>query len=102
MNETSSKKPVGPGVRLHIERLVLEGVPVTQAQAPDIQAAIESELVQLLSSRDLSGISASASGRISAGQLNVSRKINSERFGRQIARKIHHGLMPQPGVQGIP
>jgi len=35
-------------INLHVERLVLDGLPVTRSQGPLLQAAVEAELASLL------------------------------------------------------
>jgi hypothetical protein len=40
-------------ISVHIERLILEGLPVTSPQGHQVQAAVESELVRLLATADL-------------------------------------------------
>jgi hypothetical protein len=41
-------------VRVHIERLVLEGLPVTAAQGRRVQAAVEEELGRLIETQGVS------------------------------------------------
>ena len=36
-------------INLHIERLILDGLPITRQQGPHVQAAVEAELTRLLS-----------------------------------------------------
>lgn len=40
-------------IQVHIERLVLEGLPVTSLQGPLIQQAVEKELARLLTAHGL-------------------------------------------------
>jgi hypothetical protein len=53
-------------VRLHIERLILDGLPLAEAGAPHVQAAIETELALLIAA---GGVSADfADDRVVAGR----------------------------------
>ena len=47
-----------PNIHLHIERLILDGLPIERAQGPHVQAAVEAELSRLLTEN---GLAASAS-----------------------------------------
>ena len=42
-------------IKLHIERLVLDGLPVTRSQGPLVQAAMEAELARLMAEGGLAG-----------------------------------------------
>ena len=40
-------------IRLHIERLILDGLPVNSVQSPQVKAAVEAELTRLLTADGL-------------------------------------------------
>ena len=40
-------------IRVHIERVVVEGLPLERRQAAEVRAAIESELARLMSAGEL-------------------------------------------------
>ena len=42
-----------PNIHLHIERLILDGLPIECAQGPHVQAAVEAELARLLTENGL-------------------------------------------------
>ena len=42
-----------PNIHLHIERLILDGLPIERAQGPHVQAAVEAELARLLTENGL-------------------------------------------------
>ena len=42
-----------PNIHLHIERLVLDGLPIDRGQGPHVQAAVEAELTRLLTENGL-------------------------------------------------
>jgi hypothetical protein len=85
-------------IRLHIERLVLDGLPVTGAQGPQIKAALETELRRLLSvhgvSRELA--SGGAVPSVRAPGLAIARGASAARVGTQIARSLHGGIGGKP------
>lgn len=81
-------------INLHIERLILEGLPLTRAQSPLVQAAVEAELSRLLSAGGLhstlqSGI-AVPSVRADAMSLNAGS--TPKQIGQQIARAVYGGI----------
>lgn len=85
-------------VRLHIERLVLEGVPMPPEQRPHLQAAVEAELARLLSAGVVTGgINAKLSTgeslySVSAGQIQLASDSGPAEIGRQIAGAVYGGI----------
>ena len=81
-------------INLHIERLVLEGLPLTRSQGALVQAAIEVELAQLISDHGLSPIIASnaALPRVPASSIQLTGDSNPTRIGQQIANSLFTGL----------
>jgi hypothetical protein len=81
-------------VRLHIERLVLEGMDVSPSERPLLQAALETELGRLLAtggvSSDLQGGIAVPSVR--AGGIEMQQAGGAERLGQQIAHAVYQGV----------
>jgi hypothetical protein len=81
-------------IRVHIERLVLENVPVGPGQHPILQSAVERELGRLLVERgigpELRGGGAIPSVR--GGSAQLSRDKGPKQMGTQIARAIHGGI----------
>jgi hypothetical protein len=81
-------------IHLHIDRLILEGLPATSRQGPQIRSAIQEELTRLLEAHDLSeelrgGISVP---RIRAGTMQVGAESQPVKLGTSIARAVHEGL----------
>lgn len=79
---------------VHIERLILEGLPVSIQDGPRIRAAVESELASLLRNKGLSA-ELRIGGMLpysTASPLQLEKKNNPGNFGRQIARSIHGGI----------
>jgi hypothetical protein len=81
-------------IDLHIERLILDGLPVTSLQGPQLRAAIEKELARLLVEQGLSdelrgGIAVPG---VRAGSIRFGRDERPERLGQSIARAVHEGI----------
>ena len=82
-------------INVHIERLVLDGLPVERHQAPLVQSAVEAELAQLLAAEGLaSGLKSGghATPRLDAPGIQLSNDSNPAQIGQQIARAVYVGL----------
>jgi hypothetical protein len=81
-------------IRIHIERLVIEGLPVPPSQRPLIQAALEAELAGRLTALGPGpGLLADgAISRLAAGTMHLPAQPGAAALGRQIAGAIHAGL----------
>lgn len=78
-------------INLRIERLILDGLPVTLAERGVLQAAIETELTQLLVT---SGLNAAFLERMSIPSMPTSTmqwpaNNNPTHLGQQIARSVY-------------
>jgi len=81
-------------INLHIERLILDGLPIESLQGPLVQAAVETELGRLLGAGGLhaslkSGI---AVPTVRADALSLSPGNNPKQIGQQIARAVYGGI----------
>lgn len=81
-------------IQLHIDRLVLDGLPVDWASGPAVKAAVEAELTRLLSKGSLatelaSGIAVPA---LRGGSINVADKVKPTALGRDIAGAVYRGI----------
>ncbi|MCI0397885.1 MAG: hypothetical protein L0332_30165 [Chloroflexi bacterium] len=80
-------------IRVHIERLILEGIDVAHRERPLLQQAVEAELGRLLATTgiapELQADGAYPSGRAGAIQLPQPDTIH---LGQQIAQAIYQGL----------
>jgi hypothetical protein len=81
-------------IEVHIERLVLEGLPVTSADGPRIRAAVEGELSRLLAAGGLSCELASggAAPSIDAPEISLAPRARPDAIGRAVARSVHTGI----------
>jgi hypothetical protein len=81
-------------IELHIERLVLDDLPVTSAEGPRVRAAVESELARLLAAgsviREL--ISGGAVPRVDAPRISIGPRERPDAIGRAVARSVHAGI----------
>jgi hypothetical protein len=81
-----------PSVQLHIERLILEGLPASRAQGPAIGAAMEAELTRLLSVDGLAASASSAEPHLPAGHIHLIPDGGPRSIGQQIGAAVYHGL----------
>jgi len=81
-------------VRLHIERLILDGVPMSPAGGRRMEAAATHELTRLLASGNFSSsvVSGGALAQLAAGPVQLDGGRDPVHVGRQIARAIYAGL----------
>ena len=81
-------------ILVHIDRLVLEGFELAPAQRRHLQAALQVELRDLLSSGGLRAEFASgiAVPSVQAEAINVPRPGDPARLGRRIARAVYSGI----------
>lgn len=80
-------------VRLHIDRLVFDGIAVAAADRPALQEAVERELTRLIGE---GGVSASlASGTawpaVDAGDFTIQPGMDARRLGVEIAGALYGG-----------
>jgi hypothetical protein len=81
-------------IKLHIERLILDGIPVRGDHKEQIMAAVRTELHSLLATGGVAsefGCGASIpiirGGSIAAPEVHAPKKL-----GRQIAAAVHQGI----------
>lgn len=81
-------------IKLHIERLILEGLPVGPGQGALVKAAVEAELGRLLVDGGLArGLQSDGSlPNIRAGSIELHGKDNPVRLGQEVARSVYGGI----------
>ena len=85
-------------INLHIERLVLDGLPFEQRQGPHLQVAVEKELARLLTNSgsialfNTGGTLASVKGSC----IQVAEGVDATRLGKEIAAAVHGGVGGRP------
>jgi hypothetical protein len=81
-------------INLHIERLILDGLPVTSSQGPLVQAAVEAQLAHLLRAeglnRELRACGALPS--VKARNIQMVSDPNPNQLGQQIAQAVYRGI----------
>jgi hypothetical protein len=80
-------------IKLHIERLVLDGVNIAPEQRHVLQASVETELTRLLTDRGLAPSLAQgvALPRISTSGMQLTSN-NPTQIGQQIAQSVYGGI----------
>lgn len=89
-------------VDLHIERLVLDGLPLNQRQSVVLQNALERELSRLLEHRGLDTPTGSAVPRLPIAAIQLSAGGQPAQWGRQIARTLYTGIASSPSANRVP
>ena len=81
-------------IKLHIEHLVLDGLPTASARGPQVKAAVEAELTRLLAAGGLSR-ELQAGGtmpRVPVNPLRISPETRPAQLGKQIAQSVYGGI----------
>jgi hypothetical protein len=102
LNSLSYPRSERPSVHLHIERLVLDGLPVSHHQGALVQAAIETELTRLLAEGNLGALPGGAVPHLRAASIQLTHDSQPAHLGHQIAQAIHSGLKPAPAPPRLP
>ncbi len=94
MNSQPSTFNPQPAVQLHIERLVVDQSLVLPGRGDQLQAAIETELTQLLSERGLSELTEAAIPNVAARNIRMREKQvrPAASLGHQIVQAIYGSL----------
>jgi len=81
-------------VRVHIERLVLDGFSLNAADTRQVKAAVQGELTRLLTANGLSDElrTGDAIFSVRSGAFNPPRASSVMQLGAQIARSVHGGI----------
>ncbi len=78
-------------INVYIERLILDGLPVAHRERPVLQAAVEAELVRLLTNDGLAPhlLTGGAMPRLQGGSIQLASEGDTGQLGRQIAQSLH-------------
>jgi len=81
-------------ITLNIERLILDGLPVSGDQAPSVRAAVEAELARLIADGGLSreARSGGAVPALRGGNIQVDKAGPPAGLGKQIAGAVYSGI----------
>ena len=88
MNENDS------GVSLHIERLVLDGLPLSAQSVGELQSAIQRELSRLLTDNRFVQMTPSVMHWITAPGFQIGNDSAPVDLGKQIARSVFESFNP--------
>jgi hypothetical protein len=86
-------------IDVHIERLLLDSLPVSTGQAECLQGAVETELKRLLTERGLRLSTSVAVPRLDGGSIEFTREGEPTHIGREIAQAIHRSIAPARTVR---
>lgn len=76
-------------INLHIERLVVDGLPYTSSEGAALGVALQAELARLLGQGGLAPVAPGGSlPRLDAGVLTVAPMVTAPSLGRQLAQPI--------------
>jgi hypothetical protein len=81
-------------IHLHIERLILDGMPITNQQGPLVQTAVEAELTRLLTEQGFAN-SLQAGGALpllQAQPVQFTPGNSPVQLGTQIAQSVYSGI----------
>ncbi len=81
-------------INLHIERLILDGLPLEQRQGPYLQAAVERELARLLTdSTSTAPLRTSRTlASVRGGSIQLAERADPAGLGKQIAAAVYGGF----------
>ena len=81
-------------IKLHIEQLILEGLPATSVRGPQVKSAVETELTRLLTEGALShGMQAGgALTLVQVSPLQLAPETKPGQLGKQIAQSVYGGI----------
>jgi hypothetical protein len=81
-------------IHIHIERLILDGLPISHSQRPLLQAAVEAELVRLLSADGLAPNlqAGGALPSVPVRSIQLTSEGNSRLLGQQVAQAVYGGI----------
>ncbi len=81
-------------INVSIERLILDGLPLTHSQRPQVQAAVEAELARLLAAGGLATTlqEGGALPSIPGGSIQLRSDSNPHTLGQQIAHAVYGGI----------
>ena len=81
-------------INLHIERLVLDGLPIARHEGPLVQAAVEAELSRLLTAQGLSPAlsNGGALPAVRGDSIQLASGSSPAQLGTQIAQSVYGGL----------
>jgi hypothetical protein len=92
LKQVRKKSMPRANIQLHIERLVLDGLPLSRVQAQQMQGVLEVELSRLLSEGGLAPqfLQGGALPRLPGGEVNHFE--SPVQMGSQVAQAVYSGI----------
>jgi hypothetical protein len=81
-------------IKVHIERLILDGLPIEARQGALVKQAVEAELTRLLEENGLSERlqAGGAMPSLGASSIQVNAEKNPAQIGQQIGQSVYGGI----------
>jgi hypothetical protein len=81
-------------VDLHIERMILEGLPIERRDRAVVEKVVQSELARLIGEGGLKPAitSGGATPFVKGGNMLLTNSIHPKNIGRQIANAVYGGI----------
>ena len=81
-------------IQVHIERLILDGLPLEKRQGPLVQVAVERELTRLLTANGLAQEwqAGGAVPSMSVSDFRLANENHPNQIGQQIAWSVYGGM----------
>ncbi|HET7065484.1 MAG TPA: hypothetical protein VFI49_14525 [Rudaea sp.] len=79
-------------IRLHIDRLIVDGLPLTPAQARALRASVEARLADLLVAAPPLAVSGYSVSNLAAAPISLPAGATQSATGERIARSLHAAL----------
>jgi hypothetical protein len=87
-------------IRLHIDRLIVDGLPMTALQAHALRASVEVQLATLLTAAPPHAATGYAAPSLLAAPISWNSSANNtSAAARAIARSLHTALVPNASPQ---
>jgi hypothetical protein len=81
-----------PQIQLQIDRLILDGISLSQAQRPLLQTSVETELGRLMMEGGIEWGSGGSVPSLSTPAIQLSPGGNPTQWGHQIAHAVYQGM----------
>ena len=84
-------------IRIYIDRLVLDGLPIASHQGQQVQASVEAELSRLITENGLASSlqTGIAVPSVRAEAIQLAANNNPTQMGTQIAQSVYSGIGKQ-------
>lgn len=86
---------------VHIERLVLDGLPVASHNGPAVGAAVEAELARLFTDKEITPDwgTGTVLPRLHGGSIHITHDARPSAVGQEIAAAVHRSISQTGGAR---